>query len=270
VTYTDATAEEFKRAALFRSGEIRNVVSELRGQLGLSHRYLGDTLDLIGEYPDQLEAAIDMQWNRNPNPVSRSQILIPLLRQTNIVADFIENNLAHGTRMELSESLENEIVRELSELGLPEYGVVTSHGPANNFLTQHTPDLRDHIFGPLNSSIGKPTGTPKPMALFKIPRIEGSGVQWRPILLGHEVGHVAVQAKDALKQYRVWWDKIDRSTAEKLHNPRSPGANPYSNFRGIQTISESLNRPGNSGDSPAWERGWNHGKEANWVQEVSV
>lgn len=31
-----------------------------------------------------------------------------------------------------------------------------------------------------------------------------------------------------------------------------------------------VNRPGNSGGSPAWERGWNHGKEANWVQEVSV
>ena len=26
-----------------------------------------------------------------------------------------------------------------------------------------------------------------------------------------------------------------------------------------------LNRPGNSGGSPAWERGWNHGKEANWI-----
>ena len=26
-----------------------------------------------------------------------------------------------------------------------------------------------------------------------------------------------------------------------------------------------MNRPGNSGGSPAWERGWNHGKEANWI-----
>ena len=26
-----------------------------------------------------------------------------------------------------------------------------------------------------------------------------------------------------------------------------------------------VNRPGNSGGSPAWERGWNHGKEANWI-----
>ena len=31
-----------------------------------------------------------------------------------------------------------------------------------------------------------------------------------------------------------------------------------------RTISK-VNRPGNSILSPTWERGWNHGKEANWV-----
>ena len=33
---------------------------------------------------------------------------------------------------------------------------------------------------------------------------------------------------------------------------------------------EELNRPGYSGDSPAWERGWNHGQEAVRTDEVSV
>ena len=33
----------------------------------------------------------------------------------------------------------------------------------------------------------------------------------------------------------------------------------------ITMILAKVNRPGNSGGSPAWERGWNHGKEANWV-----
>ena len=33
---------------------------------------------------------------------------------------------------------------------------------------------------------------------------------------------------------------------------------------------DELNRPGYSGGSPAWERGWNHGKEAGWTKEVSV
>ena len=44
-------------------------------------------------------------------------------------------------------------------------------------------------------------------------------------------------------------------------------------FRGSELAAQHVvcvNRPGNSGGSPAWERGWNHGKEANWVQEVSV
>jgi site-specific DNA recombinase len=36
------------------------------------------------------------------------------------------------------------------------------------------------------------------------------------------------------------------------------------------TVRHIMNRPGFSGDSPAWERGWNHGKEAGWTDEVSV
>ena len=35
-------------------------------------------------------------------------------------------------------------------------------------------------------------------------------------------------------------------------------------------IGGTLNRPGYSGDSPAWERGWNHGQEASRTDEVSV
>ena len=29
-------------------------------------------------------------------------------------------------------------------------------------------------------------------ALFQMPRIEGAGIFWRPVLLGHEVAHLAV------------------------------------------------------------------------------
>jgi len=39
---------------------------------------------------------------------------------------------------------------------------------------------------------------------------------------------------------------------------------------GEEIESPVVNRPGNSGGSPAWERGWNHGQEAGWTEEVSV
>lgn len=32
----------------------------------------------------------------------------------------------------------------------------------------------------------------------------------------------------------------------------------------------NVNRPGYSGDFPAWERGWNHGQETGRTDEVSV
>ncbi len=236
--YTDATAAELRRAVLLRSNELREVIANLRGPLGRSRVDLRSALDLVADFPAELEAVVGNEWTRNTDPTSRSQILTTLLRHTNFVADFVENHLAHGTRRELSEALVDELHRELHALGLGHYGVVVSHGEAFNFTTTYG-DLRGAIFGPLSPSGLPPPGPAMPYAFFKMPRIEGAGVQWRPVLLGHEVAHVAVRDKDALTEYNVW-SRFDVKAAANLPNPRAGhGAPPIAIAIGLYRIAQA-------------------------------
>jgi deoxycytidine triphosphate deaminase len=222
--YSDATAIELRRAVVLRAHELGEIVAHLRGPLGHSRSSLRAALDLVAGFPNELLAVLDREWAKNVDPASRSQILTTLLRHANFVADFVERHLAHGTRRELSEALVDELHRELDALSLGHYGVVISHGEAFNFTTTYG-DLRAAIFGPLQPAGSAPPVPPEPFALFKMPRIEGAGVQWRPVLLGHEVAHVAVRDHDSLAKYDVW-RRFDIKTAEGLPNPRAGSTSP--------------------------------------------
>ena len=135
--------------------------------------------------------------------------------------DFVERHLSHGTRRELSEALADEIHLELTDLNVADYQVVLSHGEANNFHTLYG-DLGDAFFGPLG--LATPAPAPAKFACFRVPRLEGAGVQWRPILLGHEVAHVAVYEKNAVAAFDLQ-NKFDFTVAGTLPNPKAHQAN---------------------------------------------
>lgn len=236
--YTASTADELRRGLLLRCGELAEIIAHLRGPLGRSASYLRLALDLVGEFPSDLRSMVEREWSRNTDAGSRSQILLAFLRHTNFVADFVERHLAHGTRRELSEALVDELHRELDALALGRYGVVISHGEAFNFTTTYG-DLRGAIFGPLRPAGAPAPGPAAPFAFFKMPRIEGAGVHWRPVLLGHEVAHVAVRENNALAAYDIW-TKFDVATAGNFPNPRAGlGAPPVAIARGLYRIAEA-------------------------------
>ena len=237
VAYTTETVDELRRGILFRATELQEVIANLRGQLGRSKTDLHKALDLVHGYPSELLRVLENEWARNTEADSRFPIFTTLLRHTNFVADFVEKHLAHGTRRELSEALVGELRQELNALGLGHYRVVTSHGEAFNFTTTYG-DLRAAVFAPLLPP-ESPAANPELFAFFQVPRIEGSGVQWRPVLLGHEVAHVAVRDKNGLSSYDVW-SKFDVTRAEKLPNPRAiQGSPPVTIARGLYQIAES-------------------------------
>ena len=214
-----AVAAELRRAVMLRANELNEVVQHLRGPLGKSRSSLRTALGLVERFPQELRTVADREWQRNPDPDSRTLILASLLRHANFVADFVELHLAHGTRRELSEALVEEIRQELEALGLPQYGVVLAHGEAYNFTTTFG-DLAKAILGPLNAGGPSPVGTPELFAFFRTPRIEGAGVHWRPVLLGHEVAHIAVRERGAISAFDLP-SKFDFHAAEGILNPKA-------------------------------------------------
>lgn len=210
------TAAEFQRALLLRGAELEQIAGNLRGQLGASRGSLNDALSLAESLPQLLRNVVAQEMARTSDPDLQIAILQPLLRHLNYVLNFVEEHLAHGTRRELSEALADEFREELESLGVGDYQVVLSHGSANNFETKHG-DLSGVFFGPVALNPAQIPPASK-FALFRVPRLEGAGVQWRPIVLGHEAAHVAVREKDAVAAFDLS-SKFDYAAAGALPNP---------------------------------------------------
>lgn len=236
---TPAVAAELRRAVLLRANELHEMVQHLRGPLGASRNSLRTAFQVVERFPEELRRVTEEEWLRNPDPDSRTLILTSLLRHANGVADVIEQHLAHGTRRELSEALVEEIRRELGALGFVDHVVVISHGEANNFTTTFGADLTKAILGGLAATGPAATAAPIPFAFFRIPRIEGAGVQWRPVLLGHEVAHIAVHDRGAVSAFDLT-GKFDFHAAEAIPNPNArAGAPAFAIAMGLYNIAEA-------------------------------
>ena len=206
---------------LLRADELEETARHLRGRVAPGRDSLRSALQLVESLPDALRPIVERDWNRNPDPTSRAQILIPFLRQLTFVADFVEKHLAHGMRRGLSEALADEIRSELSALELPRYEVILAHGGADNFITTYG-NLRNALY----RSLPAPLAPFELYALFNIPRTEGPGAYWRPVLIGHEVAHIAVSERNAVLAFdlRPKWDFVRASNLPSpLAAPTSTG-----------------------------------------------
>ena len=221
---TQATADEYRRALELRASYLTDVVHALCGPLDESRTSLRSALGLVGGFPAVLTAAAESEWSRNPDPDSRVGILSHLLRRLNRVANLVESHLAHGTRRELTEAVSSDVAKELQRLGVGDFQAVVAHGASDNFLTTFG-DLEADVFGNLRTLAGGAPGSPSNFAMFNVPRMEGRAVYWRPLLLGHEVAHVAVKNHGSDQTFDLA-GKFDVAAAARLSNPwgLTPGA----------------------------------------------
>lgn len=199
----DALADELRRAINNRREVLSARIAQLRGTLPDDRFALGRVLDLFAFFPKALSEVVDAEWDRNPSAVSRVQLLRPLLRHTTDVATFVEEWLAHTGSPAGPLYLLKSVERSCASLGLGQRPAVISTGPADNFTTV-VASLEDILFrklGPLSPAM--PSGLTSPVALMRAPRLEGTTALWHPILLGHELAHLAVGFHDALTDFNL-------------------------------------------------------------------
>jgi deoxycytidine triphosphate deaminase len=185
-------AEELRRSVLIRSAALRNQIEDLAGPL-TPGTPLARALQLLREYPKALESVVGAEWDRASDAESRLELLRPLIRHTVTVATIVEQWLSQGTRSHLAHSLPAAVARECDALALSPRVPVFHNGPADSYSTAGR-GIEAALFDPLGPLC--PARSPEVaglnFAIFEVPQIEGTGVLWRPILLGHEVAHLAV------------------------------------------------------------------------------
>jgi deoxycytidine triphosphate deaminase len=223
----DALAKELRRAIDERRASLASRIAHLRGTLAGDRHALADVLDLFAFFPDALETVVDEEWNRNPSAVSRVQLLRPLLRHVTDVASFVEEWLEHTGTPDGPLYLLNLVERTCSSLGLGDRPAVIATGPADNFTTV-VAEIEYVLFdklGPLCAAV--PPDLLTSSALLRAPRLEGAAVLWHPVLLGHELAHIAVRAHDALAHFDLQ-SSFDFATAAGIPVPGMGAPGPAS------------------------------------------
>ena len=216
--YTD----ELQRAIEIRASSICSLIAELQGSTSRAKTSLHKAFRLFGDLEKNVTNLVSKEINDAADNDSLAPNLCQILRHLTFISDFVEKRLTYGERRELSQALSDELSEELRILGLSQYNVIVSHGEANNYKTTYG-NMDHEINGPLDATNADIPNDEKHFALFSVPPFEGSGIFWKPILIGHEVAHVYVfeySIRDAF-DLRSQFDLKQASTIQDLPQTNS-------------------------------------------------
>lgn len=226
----NALAEELHRGLIRRSDALAARIGHLRGTLPDERLALARVLDLFAFFPKALTAVAQQEWDRNPAPQSRVQLLRPMLRHVTDVATFVDEWLGHTGTPAVPLYLLDAVETTCERMGIDRRRAVIATGPADNFTTV-VGDLEEVLFrklGPLCPPV--PPELLSPFALMRAPRLEGTTALWHPILLGHELAHISVRVHDAMTTLNLA-ATFDFATAATISVPGSGTLGPAGALR---------------------------------------
>lgn len=182
-------ADELRRTYLSRLETLRSLVDGLHGRLEPSKAGLRAALALVREYPKAAEDALRVQWDLDP--AGRTDATRMYLTHLADVANLVETWFARGGDLGVPKSLARAVDREFEQLRSKRRAVLAI-GPPANFET-YIPDLHASLFRNLSSRSSLPRRSDFPtFAMIQVPRLEGGQAMWRPLVIGHEVAHLAL------------------------------------------------------------------------------
>ena len=215
----DYLAEELRRGLAIRADALASKIEDHRGRLGNTRLPIADILDILAEFPRSLKHAVDQEWEHNPNPESRVEILRLLLVHLTEVTDLVDTCLSQDTQAEVPMYLMGTIERSCRAMGIEECIPIIVPGPASNYLT-YVRDIRSILFDKLGEycpELPWTHDTPQYM-LMLVPQMESRNALWAPILLGHELAHLAVAKNEALRSLNLQTE-FDHNRARLVQVP---------------------------------------------------
>jgi deoxycytidine triphosphate deaminase len=195
---------------------MKDHLSDLRAEAPGGRKGLALALQVIEAYPGWVEAFVDKQVERHDgDPEAQRTVLQIALEQLLIKADFIETWFGQRRSPSLPMSLFDAVEEACVSLKVGPRRAVLAIGSPGNFET--SPDnLYEYLFTSLGVySPDPPGGLPEnPFAMMLVPRLEGGEAIWRPLVLGHEIAHLALIANDSLMRFGLAqnfeWDRFDK------------------------------------------------------------
>lgn len=215
----DALANELRRQFVARLGTVRSFIEDLDARFPPVQQRARLALELYQHYCTAAEVAVESDWAHAVDAEDRVDLLRFHLRDLNDRVAELEDWFVGALSDVVPPSLVDAVERELKALLATPRQVILSAGPADNYETLIT-ELQDLVFGVLGPH--KPTLdarlTDPRFALLRLPRLESKEPSWRPVVLAHEVGHLALLERTSVADFNLE-SRLDPATSATLSVP---------------------------------------------------
>lgn len=155
-------------------------------------------LEIIARYPDWFANYVDRTVKRSTDDAALLELLGLLGRELDQKVAFIEDWFGAGTSKDVELALVDAVERECEAMRIGPRRAVLAVGAPGNFVTD-VGDLTEYLFDSPFIRKRRPVGLPRDrFAMVQVARFEGSSGLWWPIVLGHELAHLKVEATGAV------------------------------------------------------------------------
>ncbi len=197
-------ADELRRQFNGRVTHLKSYLDDLYEQFPPVEERARLALRLYDIYCSAARRALDADWDHAVDPDDRIDLLRFHLRDLNDRAAELEDWFAGALFEAVPPGLVDAVESELEELLESPRQVVLSVGPADNYETLIT-ELQDLVLGALgpHTPVLPVELQAARFALLRLPRLESSQPSWRPIILGHEVAHLALMERTTVTDFDI-------------------------------------------------------------------
>lgn len=185
--------ESLFRSLVDRARAFGSYVGRMRANNPRSDDGFDLALSLFEQYSEALVRQAEFEWQHSKAP-ARHDAILGLVREFFEKENWFDAHFARSNQYDIPHALQTLVRREFRAHGWNDYEPVLTVGAPDNFET-HRSDLAQYLFGASLPNAGVPSlGRLPLLSVISVPYVEGTSALWHPIVIGHEVGHVRVEA----------------------------------------------------------------------------
>lgn len=225
-------ADDLYIAAKERLTDLGHLLDGLTGRLAASADATRSALGVFELYRTAITSQIDDDWASFPDEEARLNLLRFYLRDIGNRLEELEEWFAGGADASVPPALVDAVSAECAQLLTSTRQVILAVGDPDNMATLVV-ELTDLVFQSTSHLLAKPQWQPPQdkFALIQVSRFEGSNPIWRPLIVGHELAHLALLDYSIVEDFDVA-NRLDAMRVAGLNSPPSH----YPNLAGFQFL----------------------------------
>jgi len=176
-----------------RLQDLESLLESLTGRLAATAETTRSALNVFDTYRRVLARGIAHDWERFDDAEDRVRLLRFYLRDIGARLEELEEWFAAGVDASVPPALVDAVEGECARLLTSDRRVILAVGPPDNMATL-VDELTDVVFESTKHLLEgeELTATAQRFALIQLSRFEANNPIWRPLIVGHEVAHLAL------------------------------------------------------------------------------